>query len=93
MTHTKAVATNSALTPTACEGELVDGVSLPDRHFADGQMRERTVDVWRCSACGYHVSMSSHVALNHYHVPALQALVAELAQHVKTRSDRTQPQG
>jgi len=93
LTHAAAVATNTALTPTACTGELAQPVSLPDRHFADGRMHDRTVDVYRCSLCGFHVSMASHVCLNHYHVPAPQALVAELTQHVKTRSDRTQPQG
>lgn len=93
MTHAGAVATNSALTPTDCRGELVEPVSIPDRHFVEGRMHERTVDVYRCKACGFHVSMTGHVALNHYHVPEPHALVTALAQSVKTRSDRTQRQG
>jgi hypothetical protein len=86
MTHSQAVATNPVLEPTACPGELVESVSLPDRHFAEGRIHERTVDVYLCSACGFHVSMTGHVALNHYHVPEPRALVAALASHVDARS-------
>lgn len=89
MNHAEAVTTNSALEPTTCRGELVDGVSLPDRHYVDGQMVERSVEVYRCQACGYHVSLTGHVALNHYHVPEPRAMVAALAAQVNTRSDRT----
>lgn len=93
MTHADAVATNPALTPTDCPGELGNHVTVPDRHFVEGRMHDRIVDVYRCSACGWHVSLTAQVALNHYHVPEPRQIVTALAQRTDVPRSRAQASG
>jgi hypothetical protein len=79
VTHKEAVATNPALEPTDCAGELAEIASHADVDYQTGRPVKIEVKVHECQECRWLVSMGGGRARNHYAMTPTRGLVASLA--------------